>query len=289
MGKRILITGTSAGFGHDTAKALAAKGHTVYATMRGVTGKNENAAIALKKWAEQEKHDLHVLELDVTDQASIDAAVKQAIAKGGIDVLVNNAGVGTWGIDEGFTVEQAKSIFDINVFGVMRLNRAVLPHLREKGAGHILYVSSGLGRIIIPFLGIYTASKFALEAYAENASYELAPLGIQSTIIQPGAYGTTFLQNSQHPKNDLAAVYGPTAKMFEAFGAGFQERAEAGQLGNPEEIVDALVEEIQASGERPLRRCVGDDVQQGVGAINATAGQVQTHLLDAFGLAGMKG
>ena len=284
MGKRILITGTSAGFGYGAAKALAAKGHTVFATMRGVTGKNEDKAIELKKWAEQEKKDLHVLELDVTDQASIDAAIQEAVGQGGIDVLVNNAGVGNWGIDEGFTVDQAKALFDINLFGVMRLNRAVLPHLREKGAGHILYISSGLGRIIFPFLGIYTASKFALEAYAEGSSYELGPLGIKTTIIQPGAYGTTFLQNSMQPKNDVSGVYGQTAKNFEAFGAGFEERAKAGELGDPQEIIDALVEEIEASGERPLRRCVGADVQEGVGAINATADQVQTHLLQAFGL-----
>lgn len=284
MGKRVFITGTSAGFGRGAAKALASKGHTVFATMRGVTGKNEENAVELQNWAEREKVDLHVLELDVTDQASIDVAVKEAIGKGGIDVLVNNAGVGTWGIDEGFTVEQAKAIFDINVFGVMRLNRAVLPHFREKKHGQILYVSSGLGRIVIPFLGIYTASKFALEAYAENASYELAPLGIRSTIIQPGAYGTTFLQNSLHPKNDVTGVYGPTAKMFEAFGAGFEERAKAGGLGDPREIIDALVEEVEASGDRALRRCVGADVQQGVGAINATAAQVQGHLLESFGM-----
>ncbi len=284
MGKRILITGCSAGFGLGAAKALASKGHTVFATMRGVTGKNEDIAIELKKWAEQEKNDLHVLELDVTDQASVDNAIKTALDQGGLDVLVNNAGVGNWGIDEGFTVDQAQRLFNVNLFGVMRLNRAVLPHLREKGAGHILYISSGLGRVIFPFLGIYTASKFALEAYAEGSSYELSPLGIRSTIIQPGAYGTTFLANCMQPENDVTSVYGQSAKNFEAFGSGFEERASSGELGNPQEIVDALVEEIEASEERPLRRCVGADVQEGVGAINATADQVQTHLLAAFGL-----
>lgn len=283
--KRVLITGASAGFGSEAAKALAGKGHTVYAAMRGVSGKNAEKANALTAWAKEGGHTIHVLELDVTDDSSVNKAVAAAVDQGGIDVLVNNAGTGTWGIDEGYTVEQAQQIFDINLFGVMRLNRAVVPHFRSAGKGLIVYVSSGLGRIVFPFMAIYTASKFALEGFAESTSYELAPLGIQSVIVQPGAYGTTFLANSMHPRNDVTGTYGPTAQMFEAFGSGFEERAKSGGLGDPSEVVQALVEEVERpAGERPLRRTVGQDVQEPVSAINQTCEQVQRHLLSAFGL-----
>jgi NAD(P)-dependent dehydrogenase (short-subunit alcohol dehydrogenase family) len=283
--KRVFITGTSAGFGFETTKALAAKGHTVFATMRGVDGKNADPARALARWAKDGGHSVHVLELDVTDEASIVRAVASAVEKGGIDVLIQNAGVGTWGIDEGYTIAQAQRVFDINVLGVMRVNRAVVPHLRQAGKGLIIYVSSGLGRIVFPFMAIYTASKFALEGYAESTSYELAPLGIRSLIVQPGAYGTTFLVHSVHPKTDVSATYGPAARMFEAFGRGFEQRAKSGGLGDPAEVVKALVEEIERpAGERRLRRAVGHDVQEPVSAINATCDQVQGRLLSAFGL-----
>lgn len=283
--KRVFVTGASAGFGFDTTKALAEKGHTVYATMRGVSGKNAVKAESLVSWAKEGGHSVHVLELDVTDQASVDKAVASAMNNGGIDVLINNAGLGNWGIDEGFTIGQAQQVFDINLFGVMRLNRTVVPHFRKAGKGLIVYISSGLGRIILPFLAIYTASKHAIEGYAESSSYELAPLGIETVIVQPGAYGTTFLMNSMLPQNDVASIYGPTAKMFEAFGGGFEERAKSGGLGDPSEVVDALVEEVERpDGDRPLRRTVGHDVQEPVSAINQTCGQVQDALLNAFGL-----
>jgi NAD(P)-dependent dehydrogenase (short-subunit alcohol dehydrogenase family) len=283
--KRVLLTGSSAGFGFDTAKALAERGHTVYATMRGTSGKNSDKAQSIAAWAEQGGHSLHVLELDVTSDASVQKAVSRAIELGGIDVVINNAGVGTWGIDEGFTIEQAKQVFDINVFGVMRLNHAVLPHLREAGKGLIIYLSSGLGRIIFPFMSIYTGSKFALEAFAESTSYELAPLGIQSVIVQPGAYGTTFLENSVHPKHDVTGTYGQTAEMFRRFATNFEARAKAGALGDPSEVVEALVEEVERTGgDRPLRRTVGKDVKEGVSAINQTCDQVQKHLFEAVGL-----
>ncbi len=281
--KRVLITGASAGFGFDAVKALAQKGHTVYATMRGVSGKNAAKADALKAWAAEGGHAVHVLELDVTDQGSVDKAVAQAVALGGIDVLINNAGVGTWGIDEAYSVEQAQQIFDINVFGVMRMNHAVFPHFRAAGKGLVIYISSGLGRIVFPFMAIYGASKFAVEGYAESASYEMAPLGIQSVIVQPGAYGTTFLTNSMFPQRDISAEYGRTAEIFQAFGGAFEERAKSGGLGDPSEVVVALVEEVEREGERPLRRPVGRDVEQGVTAINAACQGIQDYLSNAYG------
>ncbi|WP_428268381.1 SDR family oxidoreductase [Haliangium sp.] len=283
--KRVFITGTSAGFGFDTAKALAAKGHTVYATMRAVGGKNADKAAALARWAEDGGHPLHVLELDVTDEASIATAVATAVERGGIDVLINNAGIGTWGIDEGYSIDQARQVFDVNVLGMMRMNRAVIPHLRAAGKGLVIYLSSGLGRIVFPFIAIYTASKFAIEGYAESMSYELAPLGIESVIVQPGTYGTDFFANWVLPKTDVTGAYGATAQLYEAIGNGFKERLESGGVGDPAEVVEILVEEVERpAGGRPLRRAVGQDTKEQVSAINDACDQVQDQLLGPLGL-----
>jgi NAD(P)-dependent dehydrogenase (short-subunit alcohol dehydrogenase family) len=285
--KNILITGTSSGFGYGAAKALSQRGHTVFATMRGASGKNAQKADELRQWAKDGGHKVRVSELDVTSDASVKSAVDGIIANSGkIDVLVNNAGVGTWGLQEAFTVDQVKAMFEVNVYGVMRVNRAVLPHMRKAGDGFVLYLSSGLGRIVLPFLGPYTASKFAIEALAETASYELAPLGIDTTILQPGAYGTNFLQNSIRPKDAGLIDHQPKVKaMFDAFSKGFEDRAKAGQLGNPEEIFQTVVELVEMDqNKRPLRKTVGADVQQGVVPINERCAEVQARLLSAFGL-----
>jgi NAD(P)-dependent dehydrogenase (short-subunit alcohol dehydrogenase family) len=283
--KRIFITGASSGFGYETSKALAQKGHTVYAGMRDVSGKNAEKAQELERWAKEAGYAVHILEVDVTDEASINKAVSVSIEKGGIDVLINNAGIGTWGIDEGYTTLQAEQVFDVNLFGMMRMNRAIVPHFRAKGNGLIIYISSGLGRIVLPFMGIYTASKFAVEGYAETVNYELAPLGIQSVIIEPGAFDTPFMTHSIEPKNDIIGTYGPTEKMLQAFGDGFDERAETGGFGNPAEVVNALVEEVERTHTtRPLRRPVGQDVLVPVSTINKTCDEVQNQLLANFGL-----
>ncbi|MBK8012168.1 MAG: SDR family oxidoreductase [Deltaproteobacteria bacterium] len=285
--KKILITGASSGFGLGASKALAAKGHVVFASMRGPAGKNAAQAQALRDFATQGQHALHIVEIDVTQDSSVASGVEQMIAAvGGIDILINNAGVGTWGLQEGFTPDQVKNLFDINVVGPLRMNRAVLPHMRRAGGGYIVYVSSGLGRIQFPFLGPYTASKHAVEAIAESGAYELTPQGIDTTILQPGAYGTSFLSNSIHPKDGALIEDQPAVKaMFTAFAGGFEARAKSGQLGNPQEIIDALVELVELpKSDRPLRKTVGADVQGPVRAINERCAEVQGELLRMFGI-----
>lgn len=285
--KSIFITGSSSGFGYDAAIALAERGHTVFATMRGVDGKNREAALGLTELAEKHDWKLHVLELDVTDQDSIDSAVETAIAEAGrIDTLVNNAGVGNAGLQEAFTIDQAQWLFDVNVFGVLRLNRAVLPHMREAGSGHVIYISSGLGRFVLPFMGIYTSSKWALEALAESASYELAPLGIDTTIVEPGAFGTPFGANviRADEADRLAGAYGEVQGMFEAFFGGFEAEVEAGNTGDPAYLRDKLVALIEAAPEdRPIRLPVGDDVEEGLAGINAVSVQLQEAIMEHFG------
>lgn len=287
MSEKILITGASSGFGLGAAKALAAKGHEVFASMRGVAGKNAGKAEELRAFAREGGHTLDVVEIDVTSDESVAKGVAEVVEKAGtIGVLVNNAGVGTWGLQEGFTPDQVKDLFDINVVGPLRMNRAVLPHMRRAGGGYLIYVSSGLGRIQFPFLGPYTASKHAVEAIAESGSYELSPQGIDTTILQPGAYGTSFLVNSILPKEGGLIDEQPKVKaIFQAFAGGFEERARSGHLGDPSEIIEAMVEFVALPrGQRPLRKTVGADVAGPVGAINATCAEVQGQLLTAFGL-----
>jgi NAD(P)-dependent dehydrogenase (short-subunit alcohol dehydrogenase family) len=285
--QRILITGASSGFGLGAAKALASKGHTVFASMRDPLGKNAAKAQELRDHAKDGARELHVIEIDVTDDGSVAQGVAQVIASaGGIDVLINNAGVGSWGLQEGFTPDQVKGLFDINVVGPLRMNRAVLPHMRKAGGGYVIYVSSGLGRIQLPFLGPYTASKHAVEAIAESGSYELAPQGIDTTILQPGAYGTSFLGNSIQPKEGGLIESQPKVKaIYAAFAGGFEERAKSGHLGDPREIFEALVSLVEMpKAERPLRKTVGADVQVAVSAINERCAEVQGQLLRFFGL-----
>ncbi len=183
------------------------------------------------------------------------------------------------------TPSSRQQVFDINLFGVMRVNHAVLPYFRKAGRGLIIYISSALGRIVLPFLAIYTASKHAIEGFAESTSYELAPLGIETVIVQPGTYGTTFLEHPINPESDVSNTYGLTTKRFDALGRGFEERAKSGNIGNPSEVAKTLVEEVErAGGERPLRRVVGQDVKVPVSAINQTCDHVQGHLLRTSGL-----
>src|SRR2546430_6408609 len=194
MSKTILITGASSGFGRDTAETLHCAGHTVYASMRGVQGKNRDAAEALRKLG------VKTVELDVSDDASVKAGVENVLAEAGkIDVLVNNAGIASAGVTEAFTTEQAKAIYDTNVVGLLRVTRAVLPSMRHQHDGLIINIGSILGRVTFPFLGIYGASKFAVEALTDSLRYEVSQLGVEVVAVQPSGYPTDVFANLQTP------------------------------------------------------------------------------------------
>ena len=194
MSKTILITGASSGFGRGTAETLARAGHRVFATMRDPRVRNRDHARAL------EGHGIEVVELDVTSDASVEAAVKAILQSAGrIDVLINNAGVASAGITEAFTADQAKVIFNTNVVGLLRTSRAVLPAMRGQRDGLIINIGSILGRVTFPFFGIYGASKFAVEALTDSLRYEVSQLGIEVTLVQPSAYPTAMYSNIQQP------------------------------------------------------------------------------------------
>ena len=204
MTKTILITGASTGFGRDTAETLSRAGHRVFASMRDPEAKNRIHADALRG------QNIEVVELDVTDSQSVDRAVAAVIAKAGrIDVLINNAGVLAAGVSEAFTSEQARALFDVNVIGLHRVSRAVLPHLRRLNDGLIINIGSVLGRVTFPFFGIYGASKFAVEALTDSFRYEVSQLGIDVVLVQPSAYPTQLFTSATQPADrERAAEYG---------------------------------------------------------------------------------
>lgn len=178
----VLITGASTGFGLSTARLFAQRGWNVVASMRNPA---VGAALA-------ELPNVLVVRLDVQDEASIEEAIAAGIARfGHIDALVNNAGFGLFGVFEGFSREKVQQQFDVNVFGVMNVTRAVLPHMRARRAGTVINVSSGAGVFGLPMISLYTASKFALEGFSESLSYELRSQGIAVKIVEPGGVVTT--------------------------------------------------------------------------------------------------
>lgn len=181
--KTILITGASSGIGEATAKYFHDKGWNVVATMRSPEAAEELTGL----------ENVLVARLDVTDPATITAAVSAGIARfGKIDVLLNNAGYGAYGALEAFTMERIRRQFDTNVIGLMEVTKAVLPHMRENRSGTIINVSSIGGQITFPLGALYHGTKFAVEGLSEALHYELEPLGIRVRIIEPGMIKTNF-------------------------------------------------------------------------------------------------
>ncbi|WP_406004871.1 SDR family oxidoreductase [Streptomyces sp. NBC_00637] len=204
----VLITGAATGIGNLTARALARAGHRVYASMRAPGGRNGARAEELHRLATAEHLDLYVVELDVTSQESADRAVAAVLENAGaLDVVIHNAGHLVTGYVEAFTAEEIAHLVDVNTLGVQRLNRAALPHLRGQGGGTLLYVGSTIPVTTPPFLGPYVVSKAAMDALALVTSYEVAPLGIETVIVMPGAFthGTDHFPNAGRPA-DAAGV-----------------------------------------------------------------------------------
>lgn len=191
----VLVTGSKSGFGRGIVETLARQGHRVFASLRDVDGRNAAYANALRDFAQREQLALSVLELDVTNETSANQAVEAVIEQAGhIDVLVNNAGVSYIGITEGYTLEQARTIMEVNFFGPLHLDRAVLPYMRQQRNGLLLHITSVSGGLAFPFVSLYSASKMALEALAEGYHYELAPLGSEAARISSSVAGGSKLK-----------------------------------------------------------------------------------------------
>jgi NAD(P)-dependent dehydrogenase (short-subunit alcohol dehydrogenase family) len=277
----VLITGSSTGFGRLFTETLARKGHTVFATMRATGGRNAKNASEIRALAEKDGLLIHLLELDVTDDASVQTAVDTAIAKAGrIDVAINNAGYYLSGLAEAVTNEQAQRLMDANFFGSVRVNRAVLPHMRRQRSGVLMHISSAAGRLVAPSMGLYCASKFALEALAESYSYELAAQGIESVIVEPGPYETPVFGNTVKAADEARTnTYGAVKEIPAKLDAALSTTA-----GNAQEVADAVLKIIETpAGEKQLRYFVSL-ASLGLDEINALSHRVQTNLLEAFGL-----
>jgi NAD(P)-dependent dehydrogenase (short-subunit alcohol dehydrogenase family) len=230
-----LITGASTGFGRILSEQLLASGHTVVATAR----KPEQIAELVASYPETAL----ALALDVTDQAAIDAAVTRTIETfGHIDVLINNAGYGIAGAIEEVTEEEYMPVFETNVFGLIRLTRAVLPYMRRQRSGHIVNLSSIAGLVTSPGLGYYNTSKFAVEGFSQALYSEVAPLGIYVTIVEPGPFRTDFLGRSGVKAANRIADYDETAgKTREYFAS-----QDGKQPGDPVKACKAIIEAVES-------------------------------------------
>jgi NAD(P)-dependent dehydrogenase (short-subunit alcohol dehydrogenase family) len=267
----VLVTGASSGFGRLIAESLARRGHHVFAGLRDVRGRNEKAAAELAAIASDEGVDLRVVELDVTDQDSADRAIGAVIdAAGRLDVVVNNAGGIFVGPVESFRADEVARQLDVNVLGAVRVNRAALPHLRERGSGVLVQIGSVASRVTVPFSGLYAASKAALAALTEAWHDELSPFGVESIIVDPASYPTSIGLNATMPGDqDRLAPYGEVLGGYVTAVSGRAQES----AGDPGEVADVVVALIEAEpGRRPRRTVVGPAAQrEAVEALNAAA------------------
>jgi NAD(P)-dependent dehydrogenase (short-subunit alcohol dehydrogenase family) len=284
----IVITGASSGFGALSARALADAGHTVYAGMRDAAGRNAPQVAAAKQYAAENDVDLRTLELDVSAQDSVDGAVEAILSEqGSLDVLVHNAGHMVTGPAEAFTPDQLAEIYDTNVLGTQRLNRAALPHLRARRQGLVLWVGSSSTRGgTPPYLAPYFAAKAGMDAMAVSYAAELARFGIETSIIVPGAFtsGTNHFAHSGHPADERVAAE------YEALYPQLMERVGerlADLTPDPADIADvaaAIVRVVDMPhGRRPFRVHI-DPADDGAAVVNAVADRIRVEFLTRIGL-----
>lgn len=287
MAKTILVTGASSGFGEMTAYRLADAGHTVYASMRTLAdGKAEQA----RAYAAAHGVDIRTVALDVQDQSTVDAAVAHVLAeRGRIDVLVHNAGHMAFGPAEAFTPEQFASLYDINVIGPQRLNRAALPHMRRNdGEALIVWVGSTSTRGgTPPYLAPYFAAKAAMDSLAISYAGELARWGVETVIASPGVYtsGTNHFADADRPGDvPRAAEYadGPTRDLAEQ--AKQADLKSVPDDADPADVVRAIVEVVGLPyGNRPLRITI-DPADGGAEELNKLGDRVRAAYLENAGL-----
>lgn len=285
MKQKILVTGASGAFGSLACKLLVKNGHEVAGTMRSTSGKNQQIASELKELG------VHLIEMDVTNEDDVISGVSQVIKlMRGLDTVFNNAGVGANGILEAFTADELRHLFEVNVFGVQRLMRAILPHFRQQGKGTIVHTSSCIGRVTTPFLAAYSASKYALESLAEGYRAELSGFGIESCIIEPGGMPTEFMDAMLKPKDAArAAQYGEMAAIPDAAIKGYVDYIESIQEQRPERVAEALVDLLnQPFGEKPFRTVVDfSGLKEPIEAYNQALEQTTKSIYTANGVVNM--
>jgi NAD(P)-dependent dehydrogenase (short-subunit alcohol dehydrogenase family) len=290
MSKVIVITGASSGFGRLTANALAKAGYTVYASMRQTTGRNAPQAADVEKFAKENNVDLRPIELDVSSEKSVEAAIDRIIADHGmLDIVIHNAGHMVFGPAEAFTPEQLAELYDINVLSAQRVSRVVLPKMRKQREGLLIWVSSSSSAGgTPPYLAPYFAAKAGMDAMATQYARELALWGIETSIIVPGAFtsGTNHFARAGAPADtERAAEYeagpykGYGKKIQEAFAAIVPPDADANM------VADAIVKVVDLPfGKRPFRVHI-DPTQDGAEVAFAVIDRVRDEMLRRVGLA----
>lgn len=256
--KVILVTGASSGFGAMTVRALADAKHIVYAGMRDIGGRNAQAAAAARRYADAHAVTLRPIEMDVSEQASVDGAVAAILAEARrIDVVVHNAGHMVLGPTEAFTPEQIAAVYDTNVLSTQRVNRAVLPAMRAQRDGLVLWVGSSSSRGgTPPYLGPYFAAKAAEDALAVSYAAELTRFGIETTIVVPGSFtsGTNHFANAGRPADEyIASAYeAQYAGLMDEVGKKLAELAP--DDADPAEVARQIVKVVDTpKGSRPFR------------------------------------
>ena len=246
------ITGCSTGFGRELASHLLGLGYRTVVTARNPADVKDLAT----------KGEALALKLDVTDQSQIDAAIKAAEKQfGGIDVLVNNAGIGYFAAVEESEDQEVRRMFEINVFGMSRMIKAVLPGMRQRRKGFIVNISSVAGLRSFPSLGFYNATKFAVEGLSEALWQEVEPLGIKVMLVEPSGFRTDWAGRSANESKKQIADYAATAGVWRS-----EMRADSGkQPGDPVRAVKAIVEAV-ASLNPPHHLLLGNDAFEGATA-----------------------
>jgi NAD(P)-dependent dehydrogenase (short-subunit alcohol dehydrogenase family) len=263
--RSILVTGTSSGIGRATAARFAARGWRVFATMRRPHGPE---GAALREQAAREGWRLTTPELDVTRDDSVTAAVGAALeATGGrLDVLVNNAGYYALGPLEETTPDELRAQLETNVIGVHRVTRAVLPAMRARGAGTIVTLGSVSGRVVVPMVGPYHASKWAIEALVEALRLEMLPFGVRVALVEPGPFRTEL-----HTKEIQAAAAGRADSPYADLLAAYKRQAGSMKRADVERVVDVI--ERAATARNPRLRWL-------VGPTSFTAGRLRAFVPD---------
>ncbi|MFI9417302.1 SDR family oxidoreductase [Streptomyces werraensis] len=283
----ILITGASSGFGALTARALADAGHTVYAGMRQTTGRNAAAVADARAYAEEHGVDLRTVELDVSRQESVDAAVAAVTEEAGrVDVVVHNAGHMVLGPAESFTPEQLAEIYDTNVLSTQRVNRAVLPRMRERRDGLLVWVgSSSTYGGTPPYLAPYFGAKAAMDHLAKSYAVELSRFGIDTSIVVPGSFtsGTNHFAHAMHPADTATAE--AYDELYEGLMDDVGKRLAA--LAPPDadagEVARTIVAVVDApKGERPFRVTI-DPADDGSEQVSDVADRIRADFYDRIG------
>ncbi|HWZ78135.1 MAG TPA: SDR family oxidoreductase [Candidatus Sulfotelmatobacter sp.] len=254
----VLITGSSSGIGKLSALEFARRGHRVFASMRRL----ESARYILAD-AQKEGLTIETLQLDVTDAASVRTAVEGVLRREGrLDVLLNNAGFGSFGPIEDYTDEELREVFETNLFGAIRTTRAVLPAMRARRSGTIVMVSSISGLRTFPFMAVYSASKFALEAISNGLRCELKPFGVRVVMVEPGNFNTRAGINMHFPQKVKSGS--PSDPLYLRL---IEKRRIAGKnvtFGNAREVARVIADAAEAK-EPEARYLVGKDAEQLVG------------------------